>query len=134
MKANMSEEPSPSSPPAPDTTRRTTLYLLMAATVAAVLQIPFTAALVPSSARSGTPITDAAANAAGTILLSYVMIRLGFRASRRVWDAHAHGLGRRRLSTRRGAKVAPLGHGNRDEENGEKGQAIWRKFDGGEWR
>ncbi len=84
MKANTSQEPPSSSPPAPDATRRTALYLLMAATVAAVLQVPFTAALVPSRARAGSPMTDAAANAAGTILLSYVMIRLGFRASRRV--------------------------------------------------
>ena len=84
MNANTSQEPSPSSPPEPDTTRRTALYLLLAATVAALLQIPFTAALVPSSARSGTPMTDAAANAAVTILVSYVMIRLGLRASRRV--------------------------------------------------
>ncbi len=81
---NTSEEPSPSSPPAPDITRRKTLLLLLAATVAAVLQIPFTAALMPDRARSGTPWADAASNAAGTVLLSYVMIRLGFRAARRV--------------------------------------------------
>ena len=41
MNTETTPEPLPSSPPAPDTTRRTTLYLLLAATVAAVLQIPF---------------------------------------------------------------------------------------------
>jgi membrane protease YdiL (CAAX protease family) len=73
----------PASPPAPDTTRRTMLYLLLAATVAALLQIPFSAALAPGNAQPGTATADAAANAAGTVLLAYVMIRLGFRAARR---------------------------------------------------
>ena len=51
-------------------------------------------------------MTEAAANAAVTILVSYVMIRLGLRASRRVGfgDAHAHGLGRWRLSTCSGSR------------------------------
>jgi membrane protease YdiL (CAAX protease family) len=84
MKANTSQESSPASTPAPDTTRPKALYLLLAATVPAGLQIPFAAALVPGGARSGTPTSDAAGNAVVTILLAYVMIRLGFRASRRV--------------------------------------------------
>ncbi len=70
------------SPPAPEATRRTTQYLLLAATVAAVLQIPFTMALLAPGPGDG--MADAASNAAGTVLLSYVMIRLGFRAARRV--------------------------------------------------
>ena len=44
MNTDTTAEPLPASPPAPDTTRRTTLYLLLAATVAALLQIPFTRA------------------------------------------------------------------------------------------
>ena len=76
-------EPLPTSPPAPDPTRRITLYLLLAAAVAAVLQIPFSVALAPGSAQPGTSMADAAANAAGTVVLAYVMIRLGFRAARR---------------------------------------------------
>ena len=43
MNANTKPEASPSDAPAPDTTRRTELYLLLAATLAAVLLIPFTA-------------------------------------------------------------------------------------------
>ena len=83
MNTDTTAEPLPASPPPPDTTRRTTLYLLLAATVAALLQIPFSAALAPGNAQPGTPMADAAANAAGTVLLAYVMIRLGFRAARR---------------------------------------------------
>jgi hypothetical protein len=84
MKENATPEPLPSSTPAHDATRRTTLSLLLAATVAAMLQIPFTAALAPGNAPTGTAMADAAANAAGTVLLSYVAIRLGFRAARRI--------------------------------------------------
>ena len=58
-------------------------------------------------------MVDAAANAAGTVLLAYVMIRLGFRAraSHRVWDAHARGLGRRCVPTRRGSTGAVVATG-----------------------
>ncbi len=84
MKANNSQEPSLSSPGAPTRPAGLQLYLLLAATVAAVLQIPFTAALLPGSEGSGTALTNATSNAAGTVVLAYVMIRLGFRASRRV--------------------------------------------------
>ena len=84
MNENMTPEPPLSSSPAPDATRRTTLYLLLAATVAALLQIPFTVALTSGCAPSRDSTIDAAANAAFTVLLSYVMIRLGFRASSRV--------------------------------------------------
>ncbi len=83
MNTDTTAEPSPASPPAPDTTRRTTLYLLLAATVAALLQIPFSAALAPGNAQPGIATADAAGNAAGTVLLAYVMIHLGFRAARR---------------------------------------------------
>jgi membrane protease YdiL (CAAX protease family) len=83
MNAITPENPSPSSPPEPEPIRRKALYLLMAASVAALLQIPFTAALLPGSAGPGNAWTEAASNAAGTILICYVMIRLGFRASRR---------------------------------------------------
>ena len=44
---------------------------------------PISAALAPGNAQPGTPTADAAANAAGTVLLAYVMIRLGFRAASR---------------------------------------------------
>ena len=83
MKTDTKARPLPTSPQAPDTTRRTTLYLLLAATLAALLQIPFSAALAPGNAQPGSATADAAANAAGTVLLAYVMIRLGFRAARR---------------------------------------------------
>ncbi len=83
MNTDTTAEPVPASPPAPDTSRRTTLYLLLAATVAALLQIPFSAALSRGNAQPGTAMADAAANAAATVLLAYVMIRLGFRAARR---------------------------------------------------
>ena len=84
MKENTTPEPLHSSTPVPDTTRRTTLYLLLAATAAALLQIPFNAALAPGNAPPGDAMADASANAAGAVVLSYVMIRLGFRAARRV--------------------------------------------------
>jgi membrane protease YdiL (CAAX protease family) len=77
-------EPSRSSSPGRDPTRLKLQYLLLAATVAAVLQIPFTIALLPAADRAGSSLANSAANAAGTILLSYVMIRLGLRASSRV--------------------------------------------------
>jgi hypothetical protein len=48
-----------------------------------MLQIPFTAALAPGNAQPGAPTADATANAAATVLLAYVMIRLGFRAASR---------------------------------------------------
>jgi membrane protease YdiL (CAAX protease family) len=83
MNTDTTAEPLPASPPAPDTTRRTALYLLLAATVASLLQIPFSAAFVPGNAQPGNAMADAASNAAGTVLLAYVMIRLGFRAARR---------------------------------------------------
>jgi hypothetical protein len=51
--------------------------------VAALLQIPFTAALAPGNAQTGAPMADAASIAAATVLLAYAMIRLGFRAARR---------------------------------------------------
>jgi hypothetical protein len=75
-------EPLASSTSAPDATRRTTKYLLLAATVATVLQIPFSMALLAPD--RGTWMVATASNAAGTVLFSYFMIRLGFRAARRV--------------------------------------------------
>jgi membrane protease YdiL (CAAX protease family) len=84
MKEDTAPEPLPSSTPAPDPARRTTLYLVLASTVAALLQIPFTTALAPRNAPPGAAMADAAANAAVTVLLSYVMIRVGFRAARRI--------------------------------------------------
>ena len=83
MNADTRLEPLPASPPAPDATRRTALYLLLAATVAALLQIPFSVVLAPGNAQPGTAMADAEAKAAGTVLIAYVMIRLGFRAARR---------------------------------------------------
>jgi Type II CAAX prenyl endopeptidase Rce1-like len=83
MEANMMTEPSGTSQDAPKSARRTIQYLLLAASVAAVLQIPFNMALAPASVGSGSPIGAAAADAAGAVLLCYVMIRLGFRAARR---------------------------------------------------
>lgn len=84
MSTGAAPEPLPTSPPTPDTTRRTTLYLRLAVvTVAAALQIPFGAALATDRAQPGTSVADAASNAAGTVLLAYLMIRLGFRAARR---------------------------------------------------
>ena len=115
MNTSTTAEPPPSGPPAPDARRRATLCLLPAASAAAVLQIPFNAALVPDDAGHGAPLADVAENAAGMVPDRIPDDPIGVRRGppHRLRDAHAGGLGRRRVPACRGTPVPRDGCGDR---------------------